>query len=191
MQDVAVFKVAWASSGSNICMELDPLTTATSVAQCVSNRSPSHVPRKREFSGSGLETFGNFRSKSLNLSRAETLLSRRSPRLAGLSTAWEGYSLIIGPVGWRRSGIRTDLPAYSLLTGNLTGENAIWGLQTETYLQNPAVLQRLLEQFPTHVNRDEISKNREFFRPNRDFLPAACLHQAFGTQIWSQPPARP
>jgi hypothetical protein len=50
---------------------------------------------------------------------------RKSPLLAGFSAIPRQNSLISGLLGWRRSGIRTNLHAISLLTGNLTGKIAV------------------------------------------------------------------
>src|SRR5258708_21089072 len=63
-------------------------------------------------------------------------------------------------IGWRRSADRTRLHANSLLTGNFTGNFAISGLQDAVSTQEAAVPQPLLAQFPTRINRENISKNR-------------------------------
>jgi hypothetical protein len=39
-------------------------------------------------------------------------------------------------------------------------------------LHETAVLQRLLEQFPTRINGENISTSREFLAGNRDLLPS-------------------
>ena len=65
--------------------------------------------------------------------------------------------------GWRRSADRTGLQENSLLTGNFTGKFAISGLRDAPLKPKVAVLQRLLGQFPTGVNRENILKNREGF----------------------------
>jgi hypothetical protein len=72
--------------------------------------------------------------------------------------------------GWRCSADRTRLHEISLLSGNLTGNFAILR-QLETVLaQETAVLQPLIEQFPTQINREIISEIREFLSDNRDFF---------------------
>ncbi len=78
-------------------------------------------------------------------------------------------SLGAGLVGWRRSADRTRLQANSLLTGNFTGKIAVSGLLRPISWQEAAVPQRLLAQFPTQINRENISKNREFLAVNREF----------------------
>jgi len=74
--------------------------------------------------------------------------------------------------GWRRSGDRTRLHANSLLTGNFTGKTALLGLLGPISRQEVPVLQPLLEQFPTRINREKFSKNREFYLGIREFLTA-------------------
>jgi hypothetical protein len=53
--------------------------------------------------------------------------------------------------------------ANSLLTGNFTGKFAISGLRDAPLKPKVAAIQRLLGQFPTGVNREDILKNREGF----------------------------
>jgi len=72
-------------------------------------------------------------------------------------------------VGWRRSADRTRLHANSLLTGNFTGNFSILGPETPISLRKAAALQRLLAQFPKQINRENLSKNREFSTDNREF----------------------
>jgi hypothetical protein len=74
-----------------------------------------------------------------------------------------------GLPGWRRSADRTRLQPNSLLTGNFTGNFAISGLREPIPEQETAALQRFPEQFPTQINRENISRNREFFGGNREF----------------------
>jgi hypothetical protein len=64
--------------------------------------------------------------------------------------------------GWRGSADRTRLRQNSLLTGNFTGNFPILGLQIAPLNPEAAVPQRLLAQFPTRANRENILKNREF-----------------------------
>ena len=71
--------------------------------------------------------------------------------------------------GWRRSADRTRLHVDSLLTGNFTGNLAILVPQKSISLHEIAVLQRLVQQFPTQINRENISKNSEFLAVNREF----------------------
>jgi hypothetical protein len=74
-----------------------------------------------------------------------------------------------GLPGWRRSADRTCLQPNSLLTGNLTGKFMIFGLPEPLSMQETAVLQQLLVKFPTHINRENISRIREIFDLNREF----------------------
>jgi hypothetical protein len=71
--------------------------------------------------------------------------------------------------GWRRSVDRARLRAFSLLSGNLTGNIAILGPWNPISLHETTVLQRLLAKFPTQINRENILKNGEFSSGNRDF----------------------
>jgi hypothetical protein len=57
----------------------------------------------------------------------------------------------------------------SLLTGNFTGNFSILRLYGPISEQESAVLQSLLGQFPTQINRENISVNREYFASNREF----------------------
>jgi hypothetical protein len=57
----------------------------------------------------------------------------------------------------------------SLLTGKLTGNFAFLGPQKPISLHETTVLQRLFTKFPTQINRENISKNREFLAVNREF----------------------
>jgi hypothetical protein len=65
--------------------------------------------------------------------------------------------------GWRRSADRTRLWANSLLTGNFTGKFAISGLQDVVLMQEVAAPQLVLAQFTARINRENISKNRDFW----------------------------
>jgi len=70
----------------------------------------------------------------------------------------------------------------SLLTGKLTGNFTISGLKEPISEQETPVLQRLIEQFPAQINRENISGNREFFARNREFKAnQAKQKQASGT----------
>ena len=71
--------------------------------------------------------------------------------------------------GWRRSAHRTRLHRYSLLTGNFTGNFAILGPCEPSSMQDTAVLQRFLAQFPKQIIREKISKNKEFLGAIREF----------------------
>jgi hypothetical protein len=88
--------------------------------------------------------------------------------LAGLSATKEEYSLKCGMPGWRRSADRAGLHAISLLSGNLTGNFAIFGHLEMVMEQKTAALQPLIEQFPMPINRDFISRNRDFSAWNRE-----------------------
>jgi hypothetical protein len=75
-----------------------------------------------------------------------------------------------GPPGWRRSADRARLQANSLVSGNFTGNFAILGLRGTIEYQETAALQSLLEQFPTQIISENISKNSEFSNGIRDLL---------------------
>ena len=74
-----------------------------------------------------------------------------------------------GLFGWRRSASRTCLQANSLLSGNLTGNFAILGLQDQISEQQTDALQRIFVKFPTQINRENIPRNREISYGNREF----------------------
>jgi hypothetical protein len=92
-------------------------------------RSPRRVSRKREFSWIWLETFGNSRPERSERQSPETIGDEKNPRVAGPSATKEGNSLKRGMPGWGESADRTRLLAISLLTGNFTGNFAIFGRQ--------------------------------------------------------------
>jgi hypothetical protein len=71
--------------------------------------------------------------------------------------------------GWRRSADRARLHAISLLSGNLTGNFAILRHLEKVLEQETAAPQSLFAQFPTQINRENISTNREFFAGIREF----------------------
>jgi hypothetical protein len=87
----------------------------------------------------------------------------KNPRLAGFSHHGKkilrkrdcvaGDAVLIAPVS----------KANSPLTGNFTGKFAISGLRDAPLKPKVAAIQRLLGQFPTGVNREDILKNREGF----------------------------
>jgi hypothetical protein len=74
-----------------------------------------------------------------------------------------------GLPGWRRSADRTCLYENSLVSGNFTGNFAISGLLQPIPEQETAALQHFPEQFPKQINRENISRIREFLRDNRVF----------------------
>jgi hypothetical protein len=71
--------------------------------------------------------------------------------------------------GWRRSADRTRLHATSLVTGNFTGNFAILAPCEPSSMQDTAVLQRFLAQFPKQIIREKISRNKEFLGGIREF----------------------
>jgi hypothetical protein len=63
---------------------------------------------------------------------------RESPPMAGFSRTPRSVPTKARLPGWRRSGIRTNLHAISLLTGNLTGKIAVLRLgQPAMKQENP------------------------------------------------------
>jgi len=137
--------------------------------QSRSNRSLPIVSPKREYSGTLPEIFGDFHPKSGKSGVQRRYQIRELPGFPGYSRvslrAWTNARLL----GWRRSADRTGLQANSLLTGNFTGKFAISGLRDAPLKPKVAVLQRLLGQFPTGVNRENILKNREGLVGIREF----------------------
>ena len=81
-----------------------------------------------------------------------------------------------GKLGGVRSQIRTSLHRNSLLTGNFTGKIAVSGLLGPISWQEAAVPQRLFAQFPTQINWENISKNRDFLASNREFYLGKSLY---------------
>jgi hypothetical protein len=65
--------------------------------------------------------------------------------------------------GWRCSSDRAGLLQNSLLTGNFTGNFAKSGLQDGSILQETAVPQPFLSQFPAQNNREKIRKKQGNF----------------------------
>jgi hypothetical protein len=103
------------------------------------------------------------------MAQLETFNNQKGPPLAGLSATKEGNSLKRGMPGWRRSADRTCLYENSLVSGNFTGNFAISGLLQPIPEQETAALQHFPEQFPKQINRENISRIREFLRDNRVF----------------------
>jgi len=91
----------------------------------------------------------------------------QSPLLAALSGTSRDIGTKAGLPGWRCSADRAGLLQNSLLTGNFTGNFAKSGPQDWSILQETAVPQPFLSQFPTQNNREKIRKNREIFQNNR------------------------
>jgi hypothetical protein len=79
---------------------------------------------------------------------------------------------------WRRSADRTCLYENSLVSGNFTGNFAISGLRQLIPEQETAALQHFPEQFPKQINRENISRIREFLRDNRVFRRIVGLRMA-------------
>jgi hypothetical protein len=79
--------------------------------------------------------------------------------------------------GWRRSADRTRLYPISLVSGNLTGNLAILRHLGTVLAQETAILQPLIEQFPTQINREIISDIRVIKSKNREF---SCEQHRFG-----------
>ena len=96
---------------------------------------------------------------------------REKPACPGHSRVSRGVWKNARASGWRRSADRTRLQAKSLLTGNFTGKIAISGLPETVPEQQTAVSQWLFAIFPTQINRETISKNREFLVGIREHNP--------------------
>jgi hypothetical protein len=73
-------------------------------------------------------------------------------------------------LGWwcAQSDTNRSPVGNSLRTGKLTGNFAILVPQERISLRETAVPQRLLVKFPTQINRENISGNREFLAGNRE-----------------------
>jgi hypothetical protein len=57
----------------------------------------------------------------------------------------------------------------SLLTGKLTGNFVISDVSQAVSQREAAVPQGFFKQFPMKINRENISRNREFLAGNREF----------------------
>jgi hypothetical protein len=144
--------------------------TAASATQCRSNPvSYRSLPKTGIFQISAGD-YRRFRAKIVSIGCPET--ERQSAKGRNWR-AFLGFMNVQSPVaalpGWRRSADRTRLQANSLLTGNFTGNFAISGLPRPISQQETAAPQSLFAQFPTQINRENISKNREFFAGIREF----------------------
>jgi len=62
--------------------------------------------------------------------------------------------------------VSKQIPWYQ---GILQGILRFRGSRDTIQHQETAALQRLFEQFPTQINRENISKSREFLAVNREF----------------------
>ena len=113
--------------------------------------------------------FERFAPRDAVTGRPETKSITRKAGISGHFSGLLGNLANARVRGWRRSADRTRLHANSLLTGNFTGKIAVSGLLRPISWQEAAVPQRLLAQFPTQINRENISKNREFFAVKREF----------------------
>src|SRR6202035_5302763 len=102
----------------------------------------------------------------------------KSPRLAPFSSK-EGNSLKLRLPGWRRSADRTRLRNFAANT-EFYSEFCALGLPGLTSSQETAVLQAPLRQFPTSINREHNSDNREFLGGNREFGSQKTLMSPFG-----------
>ena len=70
-----------------------------------------------------------------------------------------GDAVMIAPVSTK----------ITLLTGNFAGNFAFLGLWERCVGQETPVPQAILDEFPTRINRENISKNWEFLGNIRDF----------------------
>jgi hypothetical protein len=92
-----------------------------------SNQSPPIVSAKQEYSPAMPETFGNFRLKISEPGVRRRNRTRKKPGLPAHSRAsWRAWPNA-RMAGWRGSADRTRLRTNSLLTGNFTGNFAIFG----------------------------------------------------------------
>ena len=69
----------------------------------------------------------------------------------------------------------------SLLTGKITGNFAISRLLEAIPKRKAPVPQPLLGKFPTKINRENFSKNREILVRNREFHLQTSSDEVFGT----------
>jgi len=144
-------------------------STTSRGRQC--DRTPS-LPansRKREYQNCRPETFGNLAAPGVDFATQRLSQMDESPPNAGLSRLIGRCRRMSGLVGWRRSADRTCLYENSLVSGNFTGNFAISGLLQPIPEQETAALQHFPEQFPKQINRENISRIREFLRDNRVF----------------------
>jgi hypothetical protein len=144
--------------------------TASSATQCRSNPvSDRGLPKTGIFQISAGD-YQRFRSHNGGFRSPETDSPFAKARhWRAFLSLLRAKSPVAGLPGWRRSADRTRLHPNSLLTGNFTGKIAGSGRLGPISWQEAAVPQRLLAQFPTQINRENISKNRVFTSKNREF----------------------
>ena len=82
-------------------------------------------PENGNICGAGRRLSAVGAAKTTKWEGGDRRLGRETPLLAGLSHVPQDTPTTGGLAGWRRSGIRTNLHAISLLTGNLTGKIAV------------------------------------------------------------------
>ena len=151
------------------------LPILSSHAEITANNTTAPAPQSRSNAVSGrcLPKTGIFQISAgdyrLIRARSGQIRSLETGRQFAKARHWQAFlvfpvvkSLWAGLPGWRPSADRTRLHANSLLSGNLTGNSAILSHLETVLAQKPAVLQPLIEQFPTQANREIISGNRDF-----------------------------
>ena len=116
------------------------------------------------------EDYPRFRSKIVQIGSVETdSKSTKGRNWRALLEFVVQQSSVERLPGWRRSADRTRLQPDSQLTGNFTGNFAILAPSEPSLMQDTAVLQRFLAQFPKRIIREKISKNKEFLDGIREF----------------------
>jgi hypothetical protein len=128
-------------------------------------------PENGSFLGFGWRLLGMFGSKSLKgVSRG--YWRSEKPAFGGPFSSKERNSLKTGMGGWRRSADRTRLQPKIPAKGNFTGNSDVSGLQNAMLTRKVAAPQPHLAQFPTRINRENISESRDFLRGNREIRTA-------------------
>jgi hypothetical protein len=147
-------------------------TTAAAATQCRSNPVSGRSLSKTGVFHMSAGDYRRFRSENA----ADRSLETGDQFAKG--RRWRAFLRLSGPTslsarlpGWRRSADRTRLHANSLLTGNFTGNFAIFSPLRRLSTRKAAVPQGLFAKFPKRTNREIFPGNREFFGVNREIWP--------------------
>src|SRR5580693_6067721 len=97
---------------------------------------------------------------------AETHAGAKSPHSGAINAKRLTKVSTQGLGGGVRSHLRTGLERKFPANRENKGNIAILGPQKPISLQETAVLQRLFTKFPTHINRENILRNRQFSSGN-------------------------
>ena len=112
--------------------------------------------------------FWRFPPEDLQTRSQETKSKARKARFPAPLRVTSGAWPNAGLAGWRRSTDRAGLQVDSLQTGNFTGKSSVFEVAETVSMPKTPVLQRLFEDFPRRINRENFSTNREPIRRIRE-----------------------